>query len=911
MYDEVHKIDSKYLPEGTNNSNIINGTLPGSLRAITSASENPEYLIGGGAVTFGEDTQAAGSFAFATGHATKAIGDYSHAEGYDTTASGFGSHAAGSNSIASGDYSHAEGDHTRASDSYSHTEGGGTEASARYSHAEGHETNASGAASHAEGHSTNASGHYSHAEGSGTTAIGGQSHAEGNGTKASGEHSHAEGYYTDASGENQHVHGKYNIVDYESRYVHIVGNGNNGNGDGQNLSNAHTLDWEGNAWFSGDVYVGSTSGINKDEGSKKLATEEYVESAITITAESITNALGYTPADQADMDVYKQEVIITPGTVEEQVVNVFADTAHTWAEGLYINYATGEASAHANYYGCEDYFEIPAGGKVFGRFENAILYYPPIAFYTESKTYISGEAPVLSNVNERDEYNGMYGYFYAIPENAKYFRFSVNTDIKSIIQMYLIYDDVVGGKVEIPNLVGGGATVTQDSIKNALGYVPLKSNGWSAGKNLGTDENGNVIEKEDIFSKDASAWSPVEYMTGVEWTALGYYRQPDGALVSTQYTTEYQSTKELIRIEPGCAYTLTNFRGAYILYDANGKNGVLTDAGSNPNEQKNFETNENQYYIGINHKAITDFPPGRVSLIRTNISQAEYDALPTRADSLKSLYGKKVVCLGDSLFGMHRGADSAPAFVAAETGATVYNVGFGGCRMSVHHSTGYAAFSMWALAKAIAENDWTTQDAQASSGSDYFPDQLALLKSIDFNEVDIVVIHYGTNDFGAGNAISLDNTSDPDDYTTLRGALRYSIDKLLGAYPHLRIYISLPVYRYWTADDGTVTYAETYVGKSGKTLPEFVEALRNTAMEYNLPVIDGYYGLGINKVNAATFLSDGTHHNAVGRERFGRYIGTHLIAQQSSGKSGIDMATVQQMIEAALAALPDASEVSY
>lgn len=56
------------------------------------------------------------------------------------------------------------------------------------------------------------------------------------------------------------------------KYVHIVGNGTSDT----ERSNAHTLDWEGNAWYSGDVYVGSTSGTNKDEGSKKLATEEYV-----------------------------------------------------------------------------------------------------------------------------------------------------------------------------------------------------------------------------------------------------------------------------------------------------------------------------------------------------------------------------------------------------------------------------------------------------------------------------------------------------------------------------------------------------------------------------------------------------------------------------------------------------------
>lgn len=45
-------------------------------------------------------------------------------------------------------------------------------------------------------------------------------------------------------------------------------------------SNAHTLDWDGNAWFSGKVYVGSTSGTNRDSGSKVLATQEEVDEAV-------------------------------------------------------------------------------------------------------------------------------------------------------------------------------------------------------------------------------------------------------------------------------------------------------------------------------------------------------------------------------------------------------------------------------------------------------------------------------------------------------------------------------------------------------------------------------------------------------------------------------------------------------
>lgn len=148
------------------------------------------------------------------------LGEFAFAEGQNTRASGYASHAQGSNTKASGDYSHAEGDFARAL----------------------------GYASHAEGNNTLALGNYSHAEGRNTTA---------------GSMSHAEGDNTTASGDYQHVQGKYNISDTTS--AHIVGNGKY-----NNESNAHTLDWQGNAWFAGDVYTGSTSGKNKDDGSIKL-----------------------------------------------------------------------------------------------------------------------------------------------------------------------------------------------------------------------------------------------------------------------------------------------------------------------------------------------------------------------------------------------------------------------------------------------------------------------------------------------------------------------------------------------------------------------------------------------------------------------------------------------------------------
>lgn len=126
----------------------------------------------------------------------------------------------------------------------------------------------------AMGNNVTASGNSSFAEGYGTKATSYYAHAEGYYTQAANQSAHSEGESTTASGYCQHVQGKYNISD--QTFAHIVGNGT----DTGSLSNAHTLDWDGNAWFAGNVYIGSTSGTNKDSGSKKLATEDYVISQI-------------------------------------------------------------------------------------------------------------------------------------------------------------------------------------------------------------------------------------------------------------------------------------------------------------------------------------------------------------------------------------------------------------------------------------------------------------------------------------------------------------------------------------------------------------------------------------------------------------------------------------------------------
>lgn len=109
------------------------------------------------------------------------------------------------------------------------------------------------------------------------TSEGGEIFGDYENNVATGKYSHAEGDNSIARGPAQHVQGKYNIEDTEEKYAHIVGNGKAEQKDNEgNLlqeevrSNAHTIDWDGNAWFAGDVKIGTEN--------KTLATEEFVTS---------------------------------------------------------------------------------------------------------------------------------------------------------------------------------------------------------------------------------------------------------------------------------------------------------------------------------------------------------------------------------------------------------------------------------------------------------------------------------------------------------------------------------------------------------------------------------------------------------------------------------------------------------
>ena len=302
---------SKYDLKGAGSKMFDDGTYV--LHSLRLVNDNGEYItfspnepvklsISNGLMV--KEAKSCSPNAVSIGSNTTASEVDSYAEGVGTTASGYdGAHAEGSYTVASGNGgAHAEGCSTTASgEAGLHAEGYSATASGSFgAHAEGYYTTASGdTGAHAEGSYTVASGTSgAHAEGCSTTAAGLAAHAEGGdevetsgygrGTDANGAYSHAEGRGTIAHGEAQHVQGKYNIEDTTNTYAHIVGNGHLDEVEGFVVpSNAHTLDWNGNAWFAGDVTCNNVIIKSSTANSTKLF-------KITVNDSGALSAVEYT-----------------------------------------------------------------------------------------------------------------------------------------------------------------------------------------------------------------------------------------------------------------------------------------------------------------------------------------------------------------------------------------------------------------------------------------------------------------------------------------------------------------------------------------------------------------------------------------------------------------------------------------
>lgn len=375
--------------------------------ANSMAEGNCSYAKGNYSHAEGSNTQAIGNSSHAEGVGTVATGAGSHTEGHNTEASSQDAHAEGYTSIASGYASHAEGmyfgtldaddmQRTVASGAGSHAEGVGTQAKEGGSHSEGVKTVAGGEASHAEGSNTQSLAKYSHtegvlttvntsatgghaegretiagdeaahAEGYGAQALGYISHAEGWNTIAEAQGSHTEGLRTIAKGKYQHVQGKYNEEDTVDtsgygKYSHIVGGGSSAE-----RKNIHTLDWDGNAWYQGDVQA--KKNLKADEDAEigrnlSVTSDAFIGDNLMVTENTTTQTLnvGLNAIIGNSISLGRKADSVIGGSSIAEGVEVIASNIGSHAEG-YKTEATGKY-AHAEGFSDESTLGLCATGN--------------------------------------------------------------------------------------------------------------------------------------------------------------------------------------------------------------------------------------------------------------------------------------------------------------------------------------------------------------------------------------------------------------------------------------------------------------------------------------------------------------------------------------------------------------------
>lgn len=275
-----------------------------------------------------------------------------------------------------------------------------------------------------------------------------------------------------------------------------------------------------------------------------------------------------------------------------------------------------------------------------------------------------------------------------------------------------------------------------------------------------------------------------------------------------------------------------------------------------------------------------------------DIMQTEVDTLDVRVTALEAksekFAGKKIVCFGDSITGNFPAPTDYPSMIAEITGATVYNAGFGGCCMSDNNQT-RKDFTMCRLTDSIVAGSFSAQRnsgvsiTYAGTSIDYVPERLTMLEGIDWSEIDYITIAYGTNDWNSN--YGLDNSSNPLDATTYIGAFRYSVEKLLAAYPNIKIMVITPLWRWWDTNTGMPSeihadYIDSndYAKGTGYKLWQYGDALVEAAKWYHIPVFDLYWNCMITKQNRLEYFNatDGTHPKLEGRELMAELISAHM-----------------------------------
>lgn len=229
------------------------------------------------------------------------------------------------------------------------------------------------------------------------------------------------------------------------------------------------------------------------------------------------------------------------------------------------------------------------------------------------------------------------------------------------------------------------------------------------------------------------------------------------------------------------------------------------------------------------------------------------------------LSGQQIIFFGDSVIGNFTRPTSIPGVVSTLTGATTYNLGYGGTRAARTNDdpcnlNGIVEAFLTGNAHMLLEDGEPVPQAYLGL-TEYLESTTGTETPYCF------VINYGLNDYFQGLPIS---SEDPYDVYTYTGAFRTAVQDLRAAYPNARIIVTTPNF--------TIAYNNGTDSQSdyGFVLADYADALIALAEELNIELLDNFHELAINAENHTELLSDGCHPNEAGLFVMGQRIAAKL-----------------------------------
>jgi len=240
------------------------------------------------------------------------------------------------------------------------------------------------------------------------------------------------------------------------------------------------------------------------------------------------------------------------------------------------------------------------------------------------------------------------------------------------------------------------------------------------------------------------------------------------------------------------------------------------------------------------------------------------------------------VIMGDSVYGECRDETSIPVLLSEKLGGTVYNGALGGTRMGrgdVRLANTADRLSMHALSRSIVSGDFGVQQTVRSreAMTEYFEQTINEMERIDFEQVEILFIGHGVNDYHTGTPIY--DEENPDNPNTFTGAIRSIIEVLQERYPQIRIVLLTPTYTWYPYQEAPELTCEEY-NLGGGILEEYVNAEIRLAESMGVDVIDLYHDLYPHEQwsDWQIYSRDGLHPNAEGNKLIAEKVYEYLQA---------------------------------